>query len=238
MNLIRFLLRLLCALAFGATCLAAAAAQQTSRVVPEKFLPQLTAQLSTHFAVDGELQLDLLRSWNSPAVRTDDWEMVVVAPPRALASQVIVHVKLLADGRNVGEWNLPLRVQLWQDALVAKQPIARGQLLDAHLFDLRRTDVIRDKEAIPAGTELASLTVARTVGIGSVLTWRDVTRRNLVERGDRIEVVATDGQLSITLKALAMQSGALGDTIVVRNTESRRDFSAVVTSENQARVTF
>ncbi len=35
-----------------------------------------------------------------------------------------------------------------------------------------------------------------------------------------------------------MQSGALGETIVVRNPDSRRDFSAVVTAENQARVSF
>jgi flagella basal body P-ring formation protein FlgA len=60
----------------------------------------------------------------------------------------------------------------------------------------------------------------------------------LVQRGQRIDVVATSGTLTITLKAQAMQNGALGETILVRNLDSRRDFSAVVTAENQARVTF
>lgn len=224
--------------AIGGCVLLAAATGRSDQLTPEVFLPQVTAQLADQFGVEGELQLDLLRSWRAPLVKSDNWSMIVVAPPRALTSQMIVRVRLVVDGVNTGEWNLPLRAQLWKDAMVATRPIGRGQPLDSSLFDLRRVDALREKEAIPAGSELANLTIARSVGAGAVLSWRDVTRRNLVERGDRIEVVATDGSLSISLKALAMQSGALGDTIVVRNTESRRDFSAVVTAENQARVYF
>lgn len=231
-TLLRFCLLLL------ALCAGPALRAAVQPVEPEHFLPQLTAQLAGHFAVSGELQLDLLRNWSAPATPKAPWEMVVVAPPRALASQMIVHVRLTAGGRSLGEWNLPVRAQLWDDGLVARAPIARDQALDTSLFELRRTDFVRDKDAVPFRTELASLTVARGVGAGALLTWRDVTRRALVQRGNRIEVLATDGALSVTMKALAMQSGALGDTIVVRNQESRRDFSAVVVAENQVRVSF
>jgi flagella basal body P-ring formation protein FlgA len=164
--------------------------------------------------------------------------MTVVAPPHVLAPQMIVRVRLTVAQRNLGEWNLPVRAQLWSDALVARTPVARGQLLDTTLFDVRRTDFIRDKDAIPAGSDLSNLTIARGVEAGALLSWRDVTRRSLVQRGSRIDVVAADGALSITMKGLAMQSGALGETIVVRNPDSRRDFSAVVIAENQARVSF
>ncbi len=125
--------------------------------------------------------------------------MTVVTPPHMLASQMIVRVRLTVAQRNLGEWNLPVRAQLWGDALVARSPVARGQLLDATLFDLRRADFIRDKDAIPAGTDLANLTVARGVEPGTLLSWRDVTRRALVERGSRIDVVAVEGALSITM---------------------------------------
>ncbi len=230
--------RILRTVLLGALVALGAVLEAGTRLEPDRFLPQLTAQLAQHFAVTGELQLDLLRSWKAPVVQGEDWEMVVVAPPRALTGQMIVHVRLLEGGRNLGEWNLPLRAQLWQDGLGLRRPLSRGELLDPGLFEPRRTDILRDKDTIPHGTDLSALTAVRTVGTGAVLSWRDVARRNLVERGSRIEVVATDGALSITLKGLAMQSGALGDTIVVRNPESRRDFSAVITAENQARVVF
>lgn len=210
----------------------------TVPVTPEQFLPQLAAQLSTHFRLDGELQLDLLRNWTAPATPAAGWEMTIVAPPSSLAPQMIVRVRLVSAQRNLGEWNLPLRARLWAEAFVARQPIARGQILDTALFDLRRVDFIHDKEAVPAAASLESLSVARGLGVGAILSWRDVARRSLVLRGSRVEVLAGSGALTITMKGLAMQNGALGETIVVRNPESRRDFSAVVTAENQARVTF
>ncbi len=225
---------LLLAALLAASCAAAA----PEKVLPERFLSQVAAQLAAHFGVNGDLQLDLQRSWTAPIAPSADWEMTVVVPPQALAAQIIVRVRLTESKRSLGEWNLPLRAQLWGDSLVARQPIARGQPLDASLFDFRRTDFIREKDAISAGAELANLEIARGVGAGSTLLWRDVSRRLLVQRGSRIEVVAVDGALAITMKGLAMQSGAMGETIVVRNPESRRDFSAVVTAANQARVSF
>lgn len=225
-------------LAVFVTLLAGLPLRAVEPVQPAQFLPQLATDLAAHFGATGELQLDLLRPWAPPVAAKGDWSLTIVAPPQALASQMIVRVRLVQSGRALGEWNLPLRAQLWSDAFVARQPVARGEPLDLSLFDLRRVDFLREKETIPATADLAQLSVARGIAAGSTLSWRDVARRQLVQRGDRIEVVASSGALVITMKALAMQGGALGETIVVRNPESRRDFSAVVTAENQARVTF
>ena len=40
------------------------------------------------------------------------------------------------------------------------------------------------------------------------------------------------------MKALALQNGAVGDIVTVRNPESRRDFSALVVDENHVQVRF
>jgi flagella basal body P-ring formation protein FlgA len=76
------------------------------------------------------------------------------------------------------------------------------------------------------------------VNAGRVLTWRDITRRPLVRKGDVVEVSAGDGQLLITMKALAMENGAQGDTVTVRNPVSRKDFAAMVVDENRVQVRF
>jgi flagella basal body P-ring formation protein FlgA len=76
------------------------------------------------------------------------------------------------------------------------------------------------------------------VQAGRVLTWRDISRRPLVRKGDTVEVSAVDGALTITMKAVAMENGAQGDTVTIRNPDSRRDFSAQVVDENRVQVRF
>jgi flagella basal body P-ring formation protein FlgA len=40
------------------------------------------------------------------------------------------------------------------------------------------------------------------------------------------------------MKALAMENGAQGDTVTLRNPVSRKDFSALVVDENRVQVRF
>jgi flagella basal body P-ring formation protein FlgA len=71
-----------------------------------------------------------------------------------------------------------------------------------------------------------------------LLAWRDLTRRSLIRKGQIVEVAAIDGTLTITTKALAMENGAAGDTVKLRNLESKKDFSALVVAEARAQVRF
>ena len=59
-----------------------------------------------------------------------------------------------------------------------------------------------------------------------------------VRKGEVVEVAASDGQLVVVLKALALQNGALGDLVAVRNLDSRKEFTAFVTHENRVQVRF
>ncbi|NBR60006.1 MAG: flagella basal body P-ring formation protein FlgA, partial [Opitutaceae bacterium] len=57
-------------------------------------------------------------------------------------------------------------------------------------------------------------------------------------KGDLIEVAAIDGQLQIIMRGLAMENGAAGDTVTVRNPESKRNFAAQVIAENRVQIRF
>ena len=73
-----------------------------------------------------------------------------------------------------------------------------------------------------------SFVFTRNLTPNRLLNWRDVARRPLVRKGEMVEVAATEGTLLITLKGLAMENGAQGDTVTVRNLESKRDIHAQV----------
>jgi flagellar basal body P-ring formation protein FlgA len=99
-------------------------------------------------------------------------------------------------------------------------------------------DLFRERDALPAAVGDQTFVFARAINPGRVVTWRDIARRPLVKKGDMVEVSAAEGNLSISMKALALQSGAQGEAVTLRNLESRKDFTAFVVDENHVQVRF
>lgn len=204
----------------------------------EKFVAALGADLASHFSLEGELQLELLRPWNAPERPVQAWQVEVSEYPATPAASMMVRCRVRADGLLGPEQTLVLRAALWRDAWYARQPLANGTRFDPTVLDVRRTDFLRDRDALPATAGDGNYDIARGVLAGRLLTWRDIARRPLVRKGDMVEVLASDGLLTVSLKGLALQSGAKGETITVRNPDSKKDFSASVTDENRVQVRF
>lgn len=203
-------------------------------------LAGLSADLTAHYLPDGDLEVDLVRPWSAPAAADGATALsaTVLEFPVNLASSMLVRVRYLRGDTILLEEALALRVNLWRDSLVTAVPRGRGERLSLDGLEPRRVDVLRERQAVPAAILSEDMVVARDMPAGRLLTWRDVVRRSLVKRGGVVEVVATEGGFAISMKGLAMQDGAKGDVVRVRNLESRREFTALVTAENRAEVRF
>lgn len=198
----------------------------------------IALDLSAHFNLEGELQLEPLRPFTQPAQTAHKWQVQLTEYPVAIASSLLVRCRFLADGAVAGEAVLTFRAMHLRDAWAASQPITAGTEFDPALLDVRRTDFLRDREALPADSGDRNYSFSRAVQAGRLLTWRDVARRPLVRKGEMVEVTAQDGALLITMKGLAMQNGAQGEAVTIRNPDSRRDFTAFVVKENHVQVRF
>ena len=204
----------------------------------ERLLADLSRAVAAHFNLEGDLQLELLRAWPAPAHAASEWELLVLEFPAATSSSMMVRCRLLGDAVPVTETTFVVRAQLWRDAWASRQPLGAGAAFDASLLEVRRVDVLRDREALPATAGDHAFVFSRSVPAGRLLTWRDIARRPLVKKGDLVEVSAVDGPLVVTMKALAMENGAQGETVTVRNPESRKDFAARVVDVNRVQVRF
>lgn len=58
-----------------------------------------------------------------------------------------------------------------------------------------------------------------------------------IRRGETVTIVYAAPGLSLSMRARALQDGAIGDTITFLNTSSSRQFDAVVTAPGQAQAT-
>ncbi|RRK02747.1 flagellar basal body P-ring formation protein FlgA [Opitutaceae bacterium TAV3] len=210
---------------------------------PPPPLHQLTTLLAEHFNTPGELALDWHRE--RPPALTDTACFQILAHPAALAPQMLVRIRIqpnTTDNSTGGappptDITLVLRAQLWRDGWLLPTPATRGDPVYLPALTLKRYDALRDRDAVPAEPD-ADLIYARAVPAGRLLTWRDVIRRPLVRRGQLIEIAANEGPLSITLRGIALEDAGRGEIVRVRNPESRKEFTALVTAESAARVTF
>jgi len=204
----------------------------------EQALAALSQQLVEHFNLVGDLQLELSRPWVEPAPAAAPIALVIAEFPAQPAPSLLLRIRLESAGATPGDATVLLRLQLVRDAWVTRQPVNRGDGFDPAALDVRRIDFLHEHDVLPADVADRDFTFARSVTAGRVLTWRDVVRRALVRKGDMIEVAAIDGPLTVTLKALAMQSGAAGDMVTVRNLESKKDITGQVVAENRVQVRF
>jgi flagella basal body P-ring formation protein FlgA len=217
---------------------AAAPAAQPSAYTSDQLTAALARDLSGHFQLEGDLEIELLRPWAAPETTASTWTVSVMEYPQSPSGTMSVRCRVLADGAEVDEPNLVVRASLWRDAWYARQPLSAGAAFDPAVLETRRVDTFRERNALPASEGDPSFIFSRQVPAERLLSWNDIARRPLVRKGEMVNVVANEGMLYVTLRAMALENGAQGQMIVVRNLESRRDISAVVVADNRVEVNF
>jgi flagellar basal body P-ring formation protein FlgA len=121
------------------------------------------------------------------------------------------------------------------DAVGVDQPIERGQVLkESDLVVLRRPK--DDSGALTDLTATVGLAARHPLRPNQPLTTADLMKPDLVLRNDIVTIVYQAPGVTLTLRGQAQDAGALGDTIAVLNTESKRVVQAVVSGTDRVMV--
>lgn len=96
----------------------------------DTFLAGLARDLSAHFKLDGELQLEFIRPWAPPSRVAGEWTISILDFPQVPSSSMLVRCRILADGQTAAEPTVVLRANHWRDAWVTLQPVASGAGFD------------------------------------------------------------------------------------------------------------
>ena len=177
-----------------------------------------------------------------PALRLPeaDWILTITEwPAGGLAGTILVRVKIISGSETIVEGQIPLRAQLWQEVWFASNQLERGQSLDRSSLTVQKADVLRERTPlVSAKIDPSTLELSQAVAAGRALTRRDVAVRPLIRKGQVVEVFAQSGPLGVRMKALALENGAAGDLIKLRNIESHKEFNGQVTHESKVQVHF
>ena len=143
--------------------------------------------------------------------------------------------RVTAEVRCTGKqpWKIfvPVRLQIWQQVLVAAGPLQRGKMLaasDMILAERTISDQARGFMLDPA--QAAGYRLKRDLSEGDVITPGVIVAPPLVERGQEVMLEAKSGSLNVRMAGIALEAGLAGDIITVQNRESGRKVEGVVRS--------
>jgi flagella basal body P-ring formation protein FlgA len=206
----------------------------------ETLLRSVEKELTNHYGVNGELKLSFIRPWVPVTMADADFSLTVTEPPAdGLASSFVVKVKVVAAAEIVGEWALSVRAQLLQEMWAANGRIERGQPLDRNSVTVQKVDVLRDRQPfLSAETDPQNFETIQTIVTPRLLVRRDVVDRPIVRKGQVVEVVAKQGLLTLSMKALALENGTAGSLVKLRNLESHKEFNGQVIDESKVQIQF
>ncbi len=153
----------------------------------------------------------------------------------------------LRPGRNVvgvrctGQhpWKLYVTVDIatLQPVVVAARPLARGQQVSAADLRIEQRDTARLHQAFYTQIhDLVGQRARRQIAAGRILHPGLLERRRLVRRGGTVQIVVQRGPLQVRMQGKALQNGALGDRIRVRNQASGREITGEVIAAGTVRV--
>ncbi|MEY4691049.1 MAG: flagellar basal body P-ring biosynthesis protein FlgA [Verrucomicrobiota bacterium] len=196
---------------------------------------RITQELQRRFARDGsEIEVRLSRPWRTVQIPDEPMEVRLQdLPPAGLQSMISPKVEVSAGGESVGNWFQPLQVRHWCEVPVAASALRRGTPLAEAETVLERRDILGSRSvlrSLPSG--LDGYELAEGLSAGQPFTDRSLRLKTVVFRGRRIDARIQTGTLEITTKVEALEDGHPGQSIRVRNPQSKREFRGVVQAED------
>ena len=139
------------------------------------------------------------------------------------------------------EWKitLPVRISVFDDVIVNKTPLIKGQKIDENALAYKKTDVSRLNQGyFSKASQLAQLQAKRNLPAGSILNPGNLSPRQLVKSGEQVTILFRSNGLSIKSTGRALQSAHIGEAVKVRNSGSNRVIEARVSAPGQVTVGF
>ncbi len=146
---------------------------------------------------------------------------------KGLSGKVNIRVRC-----NEASWGIfiPVDIQIFEPVVVSRATLPRGSVISRQLLTMREVEssslnysYFRDINQV-AGTE-----ATKPIQANSVIFTNMVKAAVAIRKGDEVIIKAQVGSLNVRIKGLALQDGALGEQIQVRNVQSRRIIRATVT---------
>lgn len=145
--------------------------------------------------------------------------------------------KVMCNGPESWAIHVPVTVQAFDQVVVSDLPIARGTHLSENDLRLEIMDVSRLHSGYFRDiNNLSGYVARRAISAGQVMNPALVDPARMINRGEKVVIIAESPGLSIRSSGEALQDGAYGELIRVKNTSSNKIVEGRITAPGQIKV--
>jgi len=156
------------------------------------------------------------------------------APP-VVASAGVLNPVPTSNPAPLQNTNTPPNVT--KTIVVAKRLLQRGVILQPDMLDeVQASPVNADTMLLNTVKDAQNAELTRDIPAGQALRVSDIRRAIMVKQGQTVMLsIGNKNEFQISIRMEAMQDGRLGDQVKLKNPESGRQVSGVVTGPNTAK---
>lgn len=197
-------------------------------------------ELYQKYALDGELKIFLNKAFHDLPFHGKDWQIdIIQCPPDKITDKFLITFKINSHGKSLGQWQLPVRAELWQNAYISLKYIRKGEDLIDRYFKINPIDILRMRgRSVNIQEDLANYVAAQNIPQNDVLIYHDLKRKPDVLKGQIVDLIAIEGGMKISMKAKALEDGIQGEYITVQNMQSKKNIQAEIIGNKILRVYF
>ena len=198
-----------------------------------------------------------VRRWRAAVIDADGSVVLKGTPAtkKPLRGTVPFKIEAWRNGEVVRRWMVTADVRIFERVAVALRRLERHRVIGPGDVAFQRRDVTGlsggifaaesaetgqngEQRATVKREELIGKRMTKTVGIGRIVSRKDVEERPIIIRGSRVTILAEMGGLTVQATGKALEDGWRGKRIKVRNEASKKRLVAEVVDERTVRTAF
>lgn len=146
--------------------------------------------------------------------------------------RVIVKVSLFKNSQLIESGQVSVNISNFMNVLVATDRLDRNCLLSLETIGFESRDVtyLSDKP-LTSQNEIAGRRTRRLVGKGNILTYANTELIPTVEVGREVTIIYRTGALEVSALGTALENGYAGESIRIRNEQSKKTIEAIINDE-------
>lgn len=156
-------------------------------------------------------------------------QQVQLEPGKLAAGRVPLRFAVKeADGNVLRRVSGTAKLTLWITAPAAARPLNKGETISPDAITFMRVNAGQLKD-MPWDGQGGPWQVIRSIGTGETILQSDIASKSMVRRGNILTLNFSRGNLHMTIQVEALADGEPGQTIPVRNLQTKKQVYATVT---------
>lgn len=146
-------------------------------------------------------------------------------------------MKISCDGESPWRIHVPVKVQAFDNIVVSRLPLAMGTQITEQDVTVELKDVSRLRNGyFSSASQVAGYVTKRPLGADQVLNANLLKPPQMIDRGEKVVILAEGSGLSIRTTGIAMEDGAHGELIRVKNAKTNKVVEGRISGPGQIKV--